>query len=92
MKRARLIDVNDNVATCLEDCSLNDKVLVKVNNTEKIFILKQNLALGHKFAISLIKLGEYINKYGKHIGKAKQDIEIGEWVHVHNVEDHYEIT
>ena len=40
---------------------------------------------GHKYALTPIKKGENIIKYGSPIGHATCDIEIGEHVHTHNV-------
>jgi len=46
---------------------------------------------GHKFALKLIPTGEAVIKFGQIIGRAKQDIPAGDWVHEHNCgigEDH----
>lgn len=43
------------------------------------------VGMGHKLALSPIKKGEAIYKYGQIIGFASQDIAPGDWVHVHNV-------
>lgn len=40
---------------------------------------------GHKVALTDIKAGEHIIKYGFAIGHATQDIKAGEWVHTHNI-------
>jgi altronate hydrolase len=47
--------------------------------------LVQRIGLGHKIALRPIKKGEAITKYGQIIGFARENIEPGEWVHVHNV-------
>ena len=47
--------------------------------------LAQRIGLGHKIALSPIKKGEAITKYGQIIGFARTDIGPGDWVHVHNV-------
>lgn len=47
--------------------------------------LKQRIGLGHKIALRSIEKGEAIAKYGQIIGFARNTIEPGEWVHVHNV-------
>jgi altronate hydrolase len=47
--------------------------------------LKQRIGLGHKIALRSIAKGEAIAKYGQIIGFARNTIEPGEWVHVHNV-------
>ena len=43
---------------------------------------------GHKFALRDIAQGEYVIKYGEIIGRAKTNIQKGEWVHTHNVQSH----
>lgn len=45
---------------------------------------------GHKVALSAIKAGEKIIKYGEVIGSASQDIAEGEWVHSHNLKTELE--
>ncbi len=47
--------------------------------------LSQRIGLGHKIALRLIPKGEAITKYGQIIGFARENIEPGDWVHVHNV-------
>ena len=43
---------------------------------------------GHKFALRDIAQGEYVIKYGEIIGRAKESIQKGAWVHTHNVQSH----
>jgi (2R)-sulfolactate sulfo-lyase subunit alpha len=45
----------------------------------------EDIPLGHKLALSDIKKGETIIKYGHDIGKAVADIPQGHHAHVHNV-------
>ena len=40
---------------------------------------------GHKLALRDIAAGEQVIKYGHAIGRAKEDIRAGEWVHTHNL-------
>lgn len=47
---------------------------------------------GHKVALRDIAKGEPIVKYGSSIGRAKEDIRAGEWVHTHNLETGLEET
>lgn len=58
-----------------------DNVGVCLNGNEQI-------PAGHKYALSNIRKGQYVIKYGEVIGKATQDIARGEWVHTHNVKSH----
>ncbi|MBQ8291958.1 MAG: altronate dehydratase [Clostridia bacterium] len=48
----------------------------------------ENIPAGHKYALRVIKKGEYVVKYGEIIGRATADIQTGEWVHTHNVRSH----
>lgn len=75
------ISSNDNVAVALK--SLNESDLVLVNNSK--LTVKQPILPGHKIALTTIKKGERIIKYGFPIGVAMQDIPAGEWVHTHNL-------
>ncbi len=71
------INPNDNVAVALSDL-----------NVGEIFegvTLKEAIGRGHKFAIKPIAKGANIVKYGMPIGSAKCDINLGEFVHTHNL-------
>lgn len=46
----------------------------------------QAIPCGHKIALTEVKKGECLIKYGFPIGRAKCDIKKGEWVHSHNLE------
>jgi len=85
MRDAIVINSKDNVATAVRD--LNKDTIVKVEVSGKILEIKlrDQIKLGHKFAIKRIGKGEYVIKYGEPIGRALCDIEIGEHVHIHNV-------
>ena len=43
------------------------------------------IPLGHKIAMTDLKEGDTILKYGHDIGKVVKSIKMGEHVHVHNV-------
>ncbi len=51
----------------------------------KLDNVEVNLENGHKYAVSDIKKGENIIKYGQPIGHAEYDIKKGEHVHTHNI-------
>ena len=58
---------------CMED----DSTLTVTANKE--------IPLGHKVAITGVKRGEPVIKYGMAIGKATADIAVGDHVHTHNL-------
>ena len=80
-----VMDKTDNCATALEDIEKGKEIEY---NDEK-FKLKQDVTLGHKFALMDIKAGNYIKKYGQIIGIATETIHKGEWIHTHNIISHY---
>ena len=45
----------------------------------------EDIPQGHKMALKPVKAGEEVIKYGFRIGYAKEDIQAGQWIHVHNL-------
>jgi altronate dehydratase small subunit len=84
--RAIAITEKDNVATALGDIGIGDTVVVHQGEFETEVRTIDTVAFGHKFALRTIDVGEDIIKYGEVVGKATTKIELGEHVHVHNVE------
>ena len=70
---------NDNVAVAPMSIPKNIKIISNL-------ISKNQIPFGHKIALSRIKKGNFIYKYGQIIGIASKDIELGEHVHLHNLE------
>lgn len=91
-KFAKQIVEKDNVATCVADINAGDEVYVKIDGQERAYKANADIPFGHKIAVKAIKTGDFLYKYGEAIGKATQDIAIGDWVHTHNVVDHYEVV
>jgi (2R)-sulfolactate sulfo-lyase subunit alpha len=54
------------------------------DNSDFRITAKHDIPIGHKVALTDIKAGDTIWKYGQDIGKAKADIKAGEHLHVHN--------
>ncbi len=85
MKRALLLDGADNVATALEDIQAGEIALVRISNQSREVRVIADIPFGHKFAVRRIPKDGDVIKYGEVIGRATRDIEVGDWVHVHNV-------
>ena len=51
---------------------------------QKITLLS-DIPMGHKIATKYIKTGENVVRYGNPIGHTTEDIEVGQYVHTHNV-------
>lgn len=83
-----MLNSKDNVATALKQINKNEQVTVVSSSKEVISRLqaKQEIPFGHKISLIEIKKGEPVMKFGERIGTASQNISVGEYVHVHNVE------
>ena len=76
----------DNVATALKDLAQGEDARVGVGDRTFLVPVRQPIAFGHKLAVTDIRLGDAIRKYGEVIGRATQDIPAGTHAHVHNEE------
>ena len=83
MIRALLMNPTDNVAVVVQDTHTGDEVDTPLGK----FTAAEEIRTGHKMAIAPIAKGASVIKYGIAIGRAGQDIQIGDWVHTHNVID-----
>jgi len=85
-KNAIMMAENDNVATVLSAIEKNDKVKIILGRNHFTILAKESIPFGHKIALRKIAKGENIIKYGEVIGRAKNEIEKGTYVHIHNVQ------
>jgi altronate dehydratase len=76
-----IIDSKDNCATAVDNIPQDAKI--ELNN--KTININESILLGHKFAIVNVKKGSPIIKYGEVIGISKEDINEGDWIHMHNI-------
>ena len=86
MNKYLQIDVNDNVAVAIHDMKAGEEFSCK----DGTFALKEDIARGHKFALTDIADGANVVKYGFPIGHATTAIARGTWVHTHNVKTNLE--
>ncbi|WP_144555023.1 UxaA family hydrolase [Bacillus sp. X1(2014)] len=84
--KAVIIKPADNVATAMENIPADATVTLTCQERNVSVKVKKDIEFGHKFAIRLISKEANIIKYGEVIGRAVQDIEPGEHVHIHNIE------
>ena len=71
----------DNVAVALKDLSKGEVANIDGTGIE----LQEDIARGHKFALSDLKVGEAVIKYGFPIGYTKEEVKKGCHIHVHNL-------
>ncbi len=58
---------------------------IKINEKDNVAVMLEGEKSGHKIALTDIKEGENVIKYGYPIGHATVDIKKGEHVHTHNI-------
>ena len=75
------INKDDNVAVALKPISKG--TTLNVAGTEVTTI--EDIPQGHKFAIKPVNKGDEVVKYGFRIGYAQADVEVGGWIHTHNL-------
>ncbi len=86
VRKTIVFDSKDNVATAIVKLEIESSVSVEFDEKTVEVKMKDSIPFGHKFAIQQIKKGDDVTKYGEAIGRATREIQIGEHVHVHNVE------
>jgi altronate dehydratase small subunit len=83
---AIMITEKDNVATALRDIRSKERVNIGIGEKNRQILIQENIPYGHKFAVTEIKKGENILKYGEVIGRATRDILSGTHAHIQNIE------
>lgn len=84
---AFIIDPSDNVATLFtEGGQKGASISVTVDGKPAPITFRKDIPYAHKFAIRPIRKGEQVLKYGYSIGTATEDIQPGDYVHIHNTE------
>lgn len=81
-------DKRDNVGVVVvENLQAGDEMYCIVTEDDSDFTLrvKQDVPIGHKVALTDLKEGDTIIKYGEDIGRVIAPVTIGEHVHVHNL-------
>lgn len=83
-KKAILLDVNDNVATCTSEVNAGDTVNCHGNGNAQVTAV-MTIPVWHKIALIPLAKGELVYKYGEVIGETMQDIPQGGWVSHENI-------
>jgi predicted RecA/RadA family phage recombinase len=81
---AIVIDENDNVGLAIKNLKAGENVTLITGENKRALTLKDDILFMHKFAITAIKAGDKITKYGQAVGTATQDITVGEHVDADN--------
>ena len=75
------INQEDNVAVALRSIEKGESLVIGGSSLTTL----EEIPQGHKVALKPVKAGEEVIKYGFRIGYAKENIDRGQWVHVHNI-------
>lgn len=81
------IHCNDNVVVSLVNMSKGDSITLADG---RVVTALEDIPAGHKIATKEIKKDENVVKYGYAIGHATEDIEVGRWVHTHDIKTNLE--
>lgn len=84
-KTALVLDPSDNVAVALTVLKKGDFCSVRFENDLLDVEVIEDIDFGHKFALGSIGQDEPVLKYGEEIGKMKETIAKGGWIHNHNM-------
>ena len=82
---ALLIDDKDNVVTCIREVERGMQVCYRNQEQTHGIRAEEDIPFCHKVAITAIKKGGRIIKYGETIGIASKEIPKGTWVAHHNI-------
>ena len=76
----------DHVAVAVQDVEPGPAQIVYMDSerSDGVDVLEQ-VPLGHKVALRDLGEGEDVIEYGVAVGRSRQPIRKGEWVHVHNL-------
>nr|BBH92048.1 dehydratase [Thermogemmatispora argillosa] len=76
----------DHVAVAVQDIQPGRHTAVYMDSEREVTItVLEAIPLGHKVALSDLKEGEAVIEYGLPIGLARQPIQAGQHVHIHNI-------
>lgn len=84
-KTALVIDDSDNVAVALTDLEQGDDCEVRFGNRVEVVTVLEDITFGHKFALVDIGKGESVLKYGEEIGRLREFVKKGGYIHNHNM-------
>jgi hypothetical protein len=85
-KTAIVLHREDNVAVTLADVQAGDECVIRrEDGGEYTLQAVESVAFGHKIALAGLEKDEPVLKYGEEIGKMKEPVAEGGWIHSHNL-------
>jgi len=87
MSKVVQLHSKDDVVISLHEIRKGENIQIQTADKALIDIkARDDIPKGHKMLVQSVKQGEDVLKFGYSIGKAKEDLSAGEWVHTHNLE------
>ena len=83
MENAVIVQPIDSVVAAIEPIAKGG--LVRYPGCKEPIVVNQDIQIYHKVAITALKTGEDVIRYGEKIGVATADIAVGDHVHTHNL-------
>ncbi len=80
-----LLHKKDNILVCVRPAMAGGTIVLDGND----YLLKQDVALGHKVARYPLATGDKVLRYGISIGSMTAPVEPGEHIHSHNLKSDY---
>ena len=84
-QKAVILNHKDNVATALCHLEAGDILQLRIGERTLKIKLRVQVPFGHKFSLAQMAPGSPVIKYGEVIGTSTEAIQLGDYVHVHNV-------
>jgi (2R)-sulfolactate sulfo-lyase subunit alpha len=80
-------DKSDNVGVAVEDLRAGEEVVGVYLSDGSLITIKvlSDIPLGHKVALTDLRVSDKVVKYGEVIGVVTKDVRKGEHVHIHNI-------
>lgn len=77
----------DHVGVAVEDILAGETVegVIMENDISVTVVSNSDIPLGHKIALANLKKGEEVIEYRIPIGITSQDVQVGDYVHTHNL-------
>lgn len=86
VKAALVLHPRDNVAVVLADIGKGEECLIrKGDGSQYTLRATEDIEFGHKIVLADIAKDAPVLKYGEEIGRMKEPIAPGGWVHNHNM-------
>lgn len=85
MINAILLDEKDNVVTCVREIKAGEEVSYLTGEGTASFMAREDIPYCHKIALTDLKEGDQVLKYGEMIGRLSAAVAAGHWVNEHNL-------